>query len=305
MGLDELTRFCEENSIVYKLNEPMSCHTSFKIGGAADIFISVSSANELSAVFKKCGELNIPRFIIGKGSNLLVSDLGLEGAVISLLGLNGISVFGEEITCGAGAALSDICRAALRNSLTGLEFAYGKPGSIGGAVYMNAGAYGGEISGAVLSAECMTADGSTVKVEAKDMNFGYRKSVFKENGTTVISAVLRLQKGEKKEIEEKMEDYISRRKSKQPLEYPSAGSFFKRPEGYFAGALIEKNGLKGASVGGAQVSCKHAGFIINRGGATAADVMKLSRKVSDTVLAKDGVKLEREVIFIGREEKGE
>lgn len=305
MGLDELTRFCEENSIVYKLNEPMSCHTSFKIGGAADIFISVSSANEFSAVFKKCGELNIPRFIIGKGSNLLVSDLGLEGAVISLLGLNGISVSGEEITCGAGAALSDICRAALRNSLTGLEFAYGIPGSIGGAVYMNAGAYGGEISGAVLSAECMTADGSTVKVEAKDMNFGYRKSVFKENGTTVISAVLRLQKGEKKEIEEKMEDYISRRKSKQPLEYPSAGSFFKRPEGYFAGALIEKNGLKGASVGGAQVSCKHAGFIINRGGATAADVMKLSRKVSDTVLAKDGVSLEREVIFIGREEKGE
>ena len=305
MGLDELIRFCEENSIEYKLNEPMSCHTSFKIGGAADIFISVSSANELSAVFKKCGELNIPRFIIGKGSNLLVSDLGLEGAVISLLGLNGISVFGEEITCGAGAALSDICRAALRNSLTGLEFAYGIPGSIGGAVYMNAGAYGGEISGAVLSAECMTADGSTVKVEAKDMNFGYRKSVFKENGTTVISAVLRLQKGKKKEIEEKMEDYISRRKSKQPLEYPSAGSFFKRPEGYFAGALIEKNGLKGASVGGAQVSCKHAGFIINRGGATAADVMKLSRKVSDTVLAKDGVSLEREVIFIGREEKGE
>lgn len=305
MGLDELIRFCEENSIEYKLNEPMSCHTSFKIGGAADIFISVRSANELSAVFKKCGELNIPHFIIGKGSNLLVSDLGLEGAVISLSGLNGISVSGEEITCGAGAALSDVCRAALRNSLTGLEFAYGIPGSIGGAVYMNAGAYGGEISGAVLCAECMTADGSTVKVEAKDMNFGYRKSVFKENGTTVISAVLRLQKGEKKEIEEKMEDYISRRKSKQPLEYPSAGSFFKRPEGYFAGALIEKNGLKGATEGGAQVSCKHAGFIINRGGATAADVMKLSRKVSDTVLAKDGVSLEREVIFIGREEKGE
>lgn len=305
MGLDELIRFCEENSIEYKLNEPMSCHTSFKIGGAADIFISVRSANELSAVFKKCGELNIPHFIIGKGSNLLVSDLGLEGAVISLSGLNGISVSGEEITCGAGAALSDICRVALRSSLTGLEFAYGIPGSIGGAVYMNAGAYGGEISGAVLSAECMTADGSTVKVEAKDMNFGYRKSVFKENGTTVISAVLRLQKGEKKEIEEKMEDYISRRKSKQPLEYPSAGSFFKRPEGYFAGALIEKNGLKGATEGGAQVSCKHAGFIINRGGATAADVMKLSRKVSDTVLAKDGVSLEREVIFIGREEKGE
>ena len=305
MSLQALKEFCEENSIEYKLNESMSCHTSFKIGGAADIFISVRSASELSAVFKKCGELNIPRFVIGKGSNLLVSDLGIEGAVISLSSLNGISVSGEEITCGAGAALSEVCRAALESSLTGLEFAYGIPGSIGGAVYMNAGAYGGEISGAVLSAECMTADGTLIKVNAEEMNFGYRKSVFKENGMTVIGAVLRLHKGDKKEIEEKMEDYISRRKSKQPLEYPSAGSFFKRPEGYFAGALIEKNGLKGATEGGAQVSEKHAGFIINRGGATAADVIKLGQRVSDTVLAKDGVKLEREVIFIGREEKGE
>ena len=305
MSLQALKEFCEENSIEYKLNEPMSCHTSFKIGGAADIFISVRSASELSAVFKKCGELNIPRFVIGKGSNLLVSDLGIEGAVISLSSLNGISVSGEEITCGAGAALSEVCRAALESSLTGLEFAYGIPGSIGGAVYMNAGAYGGEISGAVLSAECMTADGTLIKVNAEEMNFGYRKSVFKENGMTVIGAVLRLHKGDKKEIEEKMEDYISLRKSKQPLEYPSAGSFFKRPEGYFAGALIEKNGLKGTAVGGAQVSEKHAGFIINRGGATAADVIKLGQRVSDTVLAKDGVKLEREVIFIGREEKGE
>ena len=305
MSLQALKEFCEENSIEYKLNESMSCHTSFKIGGAADIFISVRSASELSAVFKKCGELNIPRFVIGKGSNLLVSDLGIEGAVISLSSLNGISVSGEEITCGAGAALSEVCRAALESSLTGLEFAYGIPGSIGGAVYMNAGAYGGEISGAVLSAECMTADGTLIKVNAEEMNFGYRKSVFKENGMTVIGAVLRLHKGDKKEIEEKMEDYISRRKSKQPLEYPSAGSFFKRPEGYFAGALIEKNGLKGTAVGGAQVSEKHAGFIINRGGATAADVIKLGQRVSDTVLAKDGVKLEREVIFIGREDKGE
>ena len=305
MSLQALKEFCEENSIEYKLNESMSCHTSFKIGGAADIFISVRSASELSAVFKKCGELNIPRFVIGKGSNLLVSDLGIEGAVISLSSLNGISVSGEEITCGAGAALSEVCRAALESSLTGLEFAYGIPGSIGGAVYMNAGAYGGEISGAVLSAECMTADGTLIKVNAEEMNLGYRKSVFKENGMTVIGAVLRLHKGDKKEIEEKMEDYISRRKSKQPLEYPSAGSFFKRPEGYFAGALIEKNGLKGTAVGGAQVSEKHAGFIINRGGATAADVIKLGQRVSDTVLAKDGVKLEREVIFIGREEKGE
>ena len=302
MSLNALIRFCEENSVGFKLNEPMSLHTSFKIGGAADIFISVRSVTELSALLKMCGELNIPRFIIGKGTNLLVSDSGIAGAVISLADMNGISVAGEEITCGAGAALSDVCRAALDNSLTGLEFAYGIPGSIGGAVYMNAGAYGGEMSAVVLSAECLMPDGSVSKVQIEDMNFGYRKSVFKENGMTVLSAVLRLKEGNKTEIKEKMDDYISRRKSKQPLEYPSAGSFFKRPEGYFAGALIEKNGLKGATVGGAQVSVKHAGFIINRGGATCEDVKKLSRKVSDTVFLADGVKLEREVIFVGREE---
>lgn len=301
MSLDALKEFCEKNSVEYKINEPMSCHTSFKIGGAADIFISVRCVEELSAVFKKCGELDIPRLVIGKGSNLLVSDSGVEGAVISLLDMNGISVKGEEITCGAGAALSDVCRAALDNSLTGLEFAYGIPGSIGGAVYMNAGAYGGEMADVVLSAECLMPDGSIVKVNACDMNFGYRKSVFKENGMTVLSAVLRLRQGDEKEIQEKMDDYICRRKQKQPLEYPSAGSFFKRPTGYFAGALIEKNGLKGETVGGAQVSEKHAGFIINCGGATCEDVKRLGKNVSDKVFAADGVRLEPEVIFVGRE----
>ena len=305
MSLNTLISFCQGNSIGFKVNEPMSLHTSFKIGGAADIFIFVCSALELSKVLKMCGELNIPYFIIGKGSNLLVSDLGIEGAVISLADMNGVEVKGEEIICGAGAALSDVCRAALDNSLTGLEFAYGIPGSIGGAVYMNAGAYGGEMSAVVLSAECLTKSGDIARVQVEDMNFGYRKSVFKENGMTVLSTVLRLKKGDQKEIKEKMEDYISRRKSKQPLEYPSAGSFFKRPEGYFAGALIEKNGLKGVCVGGAQVSQKHAGFIINTGGATCEDVKKLSRKVSDTVFSADGVRLEREVLFIGREGREE
>ena len=301
MSLEALKEFCKENSVAFKINEPMSCHTSFKIGGAADIFISVRSSRELSAVFKKCGELDIPRLVIGKGSNLLVSDSGVEGAVISLLNMNEISVKGEEIICGAGAALSDACRVALNNSLTGLEFAYGIPGSIGGAVYMNAGAYGGEMADVVLSAECLMPDGAIVNVNASQMNFGYRKSVFKENGTTVLSAVLKLQVGDKEEIEGKMDDYIYRRKSKQPLEYPSAGSFFKRPTGYFAGALIEKNGLKGETVGGAQVSEKHAGFIINRGGATCEDVKKLGKTVSDKVFAAEGVRLEPEVIFVGRE----
>ena len=307
MNIELIEKIAEKYGAEYIRNEKLAKYTSFEIGGCCDILVKPNSVDCLKDILKICRDNGINYYILGRGSNVLISDKGLKGAVILLS-----SDFSEirqpddcRIICAAGASLTKVCAFARDNSLTGLEFAYGIPGSLGGAVYMNAGAYGGEISGAVLSAECMTADGSTVKVEAKDMNFGYRKSVFKENGTTVISAVLSLQKGEKKEIEEKMEDYISRRKSKQPLEYPSAGSFFKRPEGYFAGALIEKNGLKGATEGGAQVSCKHAGFIINRGGATAADVMKLSRKVSDTVLAKDGVSLEREVIFIGREEKGE
>ena len=305
MSLNTLISFCEENSVGFKLNEPMSLHTSFKIGGAADIFISVRSALELSAVLKVCGELNIPYFIIGKGSNLLVSDLGIEGAVISLADMNGVEVKGEEIICGAGAALSDVCRAALDNSLMGLEFAYGIPGSIGGAVYMNAGAYGGEMSAVVLSAECLTKDRDIVTVKAENMGFGYRKSVFKENGMTVLSTVLRLKKGEKNEIKEKMEDYISRRKSKQPLEYPSAGSTFKRPAGYFAGALIEQNGLKGKAVGGAMVSEKHAGFVINYNGATAEDVKSLMLYVNQTVKKSTGVSLEPEVIFVGEDFKWE
>ena len=229
MSLNTLIRFCEDNSVEFKVNEPMNLHTSFKIGGAADIFISVRSALELSKVLKMCGELNIPYFIIGKGSNLLVSDLGIEGAVISLADMNGVEVKGEEIICGAGAALSDVCRAALDNSLMGLEFAYGIPGSIGGAVYMNAGAYGGEISAVILSAECLIKDGTVVSIKAENMDFGYRKSVFKENGMTIISAVLKLHKGDKKEIEEKMQDYISRVNQNNPLNIRVREAFSSAP----------------------------------------------------------------------------
>ena len=303
MKLEKLAEYCGDIKAGYVTGESMACHTSFKIGGPADIFITVSSEQQLSALLKKCKELDVPYMIIGKGSNLLVSDQGIEGAVISLSGIDYIRADGEKIICGAGAALSEVCRAALDNSLSGLEFAYGIPGSLGGAIYMNAGAYGGQMSDVVISARCVNKDGEVVYVDASEMEFGYRTSLFRRSGLTVVSAELGLRKADKTDIEEKMNDFISRRKSKQPLEYPSGGSFFKRPEGSYAGALIEKCGLKGFCVGGAAVSEKHAGFVINKSGATCEDVMSLSGRVSDIVFEKEGIRLEPEVIFIGRSGK--
>lgn len=300
MGLDALKKYCDENRVSYKTDEMMCCHTSFKIGGAADIFITVSSLQELKGVLQVCKAQNIPHFIIGKGSNLLVSDKGIEGAVISLCYMNDISIEKDEIKCGAGVSLSEVCRKALNNSLSGLEFAYGIPGSVGGAVFMNAGAYGGEIADVILSACCIDKDGKVITVQKNEMNLGYRTSIFKTEDMTVLSAVFGLKKADKGIIEGKMQEYIGKRRDKQPLEYPSAGSFFKRPTGYFAGALIEKNGLKGFTVGGAKVSEKHAGFVINSGNATSEDVEKLSREVREKVFAAEGVMLEPEVIFIGR-----
>lgn len=301
MELSALTEFCRESGIDFVCGEPMKNHTSFKIGGAADVFITVCTVAQLSALKRKCKALSVPVFILGSGSNLLVSDKGIDGAVISLSGLNEITVNGEMLTAGAGASLPQVCRAAAAHSLSGLEFAYGIPGSVGGALYMNAGAYGGEIADTVVRAECMDETGRLFTVEAADMQFGYRQSVFKHEKLTIVNAVFSLQKGEKSEIEKKMQEYICRRKEKQPLEYPSAGSTFKRPAGHFAGALIEKNGLKGLRCGGAAVSEKHAGFIINCGGATCEDVKSLIRRVQETVLQADGVSLEPEVIPVGRE----
>ena len=300
MSAEALANFLESENIEYRLNEPMRAHTTFKIGGEADIFIIPASPAALISAVKKCAELEIPYFILGNGSNLLVSDGGIEGAVISLAGINGISSDGEKITCGAGAMLSSVCLKALSLSLTGIEFAYGIPGTAGGALYMNAGAYGGQMADVIESAECLTASGEIKTLKKEDMRLGYRSSVFKKGGLIIISLTLALKKGDKAEIKAEMDDLLNRRKQKQPLEYPSAGSTFKRPEGYFAGALIEKNGLKGLTVGGAQVSEKHAGFVINRGGATAADVKALIGKIQKTVFENDGVMLEPEVIFTGR-----
>ena len=300
MSAEALADFLESENIEYRQNEPMRAHTTFKIGGEADIFIIPASPAALISAVKKCTELEIPYFILGNGSNLLVSDGGIEGAVISLAGINGISAEGEKITCGAGAMLSSVCLKALSLSLTGLEFAYGIPGTAGGALYMNAGAYGGQMADVIESAECLTAAGDIKTLKKEDMRLGYRSSIFKKGGLIIISLTLALKTGDKAEIKAEMDELLNRRKQKQPLEYPSAGSTFKRPEGYFAGALIEKNGLKGLTVGGAQVSEKHAGFVINRGGATAADVKALIGKIQKKVFENDGVMLEPEVIFTGR-----
>ena len=293
--------FCKEQNIKIKLNEPMKNHTSFKIGGNCDYFVMPENAEQLKGVINKAKELEIPFFVLGKGSNLLVSDSGIEGAVISMQGLNEIKVSGDEITAGAGVSVANLCNAALQNGLSGIEFAYGIPGSVGGGLYMNAGAYGGQFSDAVVSAEYLTRDGEVVKIGLADMELGYRTSIFKQNGGIILSASFKLQKGEADKIKAAMDDYMERRITKQPLEYPSAGSVFKRPEGYFAGALIEQNNLKGFSVGGAQVSVKHAGFIINYENATANDVKSLIKEIQSVVKNADGVDLETEIIFVGKE----
>ncbi len=300
MDYKAFTDFCEQSKIEYRLNEPMKLHTSFKIGGPADIFVSVKNAEELSKVIKKLKELPLPYFILGKGSNLLVSDKGIEGVVINTLAINEVYVNGEEITAQCGVSLASVCVAAYENSLTGLEFAFGIPGAVGGALYMNAGAYGGEMSQVVVSAEYIDSNGDVKQISTEDMLLGYRTSIFKTEEMIITSVMFKLEKGEKTAIKDAMDDFLLRRKTKQPLEYPSAGSAFKRPEGYFAGALIEKNNLKGVSVGGAMVSEKHAGFVINYDNATCSDVLSLMEHIKDTVYKADGVELSPEVIFVGR-----
>ncbi len=296
-----LISFLNENNICYKLDEVMKNHTSFKIGGKCDYFITPKSVAELKTVIEKLNDLSTPYFILGKGSNILVSDNGITGAVISMSGISGITVNGDEITVAAGETVAALCNEALKNELSGLEFAFGIPGSVGGGLYMNAGAYGGEFSNTVISAQYLTLDGQVKTITKDDMQLGYRTSVFKNNGGIILSATFKLKKGDKAEIKAQMDDFLNRRKTKQPLDFGSAGSTFKRPTGYFAGALIEKNGLKGKMVGGARVSEKHAGFVINYENATARDVKKLMKEIQRIVKENDGVLLEPEIIFVGKE----
>ena len=283
-----------------KENEPMSSHTSFRIGGPADMFASVKSAGELSALIRLANAENIPYMVMGNGSNMLVSDKGIRGLVIQIgRGLSDVSIEGEEISAGAGVMLSRLAACAARDSLAGLEEISGIPGTLGGAVFMNAGAYGGEIKDVVKTVTYIDDAGDSHTVSGADCGFGYRKSIFSDGGKYIVSAVLSLHRGSEADIRSAMEEYSRRRNEKQPLSQPSAGSTFKRPEGYFAGKLIQDAGLMGYSVGGAMVSDKHAGFVVNKGGATAEDVLKLIEHIQAAVMEKFGVKLEPEVRLIG------
>ena len=281
-----------------KADEPMKNHTSFKIGGCADLFVTVSRTEQLVQVIRRAGDNRIPLFILGNGSNLLVSDKGIRGIVLKLGGEFCDIGWNEDgtIRCGAGAQLSKLCAFALEHSLTGLEFAWGIPGSCGGAAFMDAGAYGGEMKDVVTSCEHIDlCTGEAGRFEGEELDFAYRHSVYSGGGYVITALHLRLKEGDKEEIRAKMDDLMGRRKDKQPLEYPSAGSVFKRPVGYFAGGLIEQCGLKGAQVGGAMVSPKHAGFIVNVGGATCEDVLGLIASIQKTVKEETGVELECEV----------
>ena len=294
--------FLSENNISFLQNEPMSRHTSFKVGGNATFFVTADTPLEVAAVYSFCKENDIGLTILGKGSNVLVSDSGIDGIVLKLSEQPKVEFGADDILlCSAGMSLTALCIAAAEKGLSGLEFAFGIPGTVGGAVFMNAGAYGGEIKDVILSATVLS-NGQIKDVMAEDMALGYRTSVFKENGDIILFAKFKLKADNKTDIKARMSDFSERRKSKQPLEYPSAGSTFKRPEGYFSGALIEQNGLKGFSIGGAEVSVKHAGFVINKGGATSRDIKLLIKHIQDTVLKNNGVMLEREVIYLGQEE---
>ena len=295
-----LKDFCEENSIKVLTDEPMKKRTTFKVGGPARYFVTAENEEQLRKVYLYCKDNKIRNIIIGAGSNLLFRDEGFLGAVIVLKGdFSSVRVSDNTIAAGAGVMLSKLCNTAKEYSLSGLEFAFGIPGTVGGAVYMNAGAYGGEMKDVLCSVKTMDENGKVKTYFNADASFGYRKSVFQDNGEIILSAEFKLKKGSDKDIETKMNELLGRRKDKQPLEYGSAGSTFKRPEGYFAAALIEECGLKGRSVGDAEVSIKHSGFIINKGNATATDVLELIEIVKETVYKEKNVKLECEVKIVG------
>ncbi len=291
----------QNKGISFTEKETMDKHTTFRIGGEADLFVNIAHTEQLSFVIKAAKEFEVPYLVIGNGSNMLVSDLGIEGAVLQLSGLDGISYDGScEITCGAGLKLSKLCLFAAEQDLQGMEFAWGIPGTVGGAVYMNAGAYDSEMKNVVTCCKVVDSNGEQRIVTAEDMQFGYRTSVFQSEPLIVTEVTVRLEPGEGSQIRAKMDDIFMRRKNKQPLEYPSAGSVFKRPQGNYAGTLIEDCGLKGYTIGGAQVSDKHAGFIVNIGSATASDVKQVVEHVQMQVFLKHSIQLERELKYIGR-----
>ena len=295
--MTHLIDLLKELKCEYCIDEPMSRHTTFKIGGNARLLVYPEGEEQISRIVKCARDNGIRLVTIGNGSNLLVADEGIDACVMVLDERMGdIRLIDEEtVYAPAGVMLIRLCRFALEHGLSGLEFAYGIPGTCGGGAFMNAGAYGGEMKDVLYRCDHVDANGEKGYLEGDDLKLSYRHSAYYDNGCVITGLYLKLKKGNKDEIKAKMEDLLSRRRTKQPLEFPSAGSTFKRPEGYFAGALIEECGLKGKSVGDAQVSEKHAGFVINRGNATCNDVLELCRFCSDTVYREKGVKLEMEI----------
>lgn len=281
-------------------NESMKKHTTFRIGGNADYFLIPENTSELQSAIKICRANNIPYFILGNGSNILVSDKGIEGAVISMEKLNTIEVYEDTIYAQAGAKLSKTASIAAENSLSGFETLSGIPGTVGGAVFMNAGAYGGEIKDVALEVYAIDENGNEKTFSNSECNFGYRSSVFSSGEYIITGAKFRLRTKDKDEITAQMRDYAERRRDRQPLSFPSAGSTFKRPEGYFAGKLIQDSGLRGFAIGGAAVSEKHCGFVVNTGNATCSDVVNLIDYIKKCVYEKFGVMLHEEVRIIGR-----
>ena len=297
---DKLNNVIEKDSIL--TDEPMSRHTTFRVGGPADFFVTPKTKEDVRDVIRVCKEVGMPYYIIGNGSNLLVSDAGYRGVIVQIYKeMNEVKVEGDLVKAQAGALLSGIAAKALGAELSGFEFASGIPGTIGGACVMNAGAYGGEMKDVLESVTVLTGEGKIIELGRNELELGYRTSVIAKKGYIVLGAVLKLERGDGEKIKTYMDELKEKRVTKQPLEYPSAGSTFKRPEGYFAGKLIEDAGLRGFQVGGAQVSEKHCGFVINRNHATAADIMELMRQVQIRVKENSGVDLEPEVKRLGDE----
>ena len=295
--VEKLRARLEEEGVPFLRDEPMSRHTTFAIGGPAALFAIPRDLREVRLVQAAAREEGVPLLVLGRGSDLLVRDEGIPGAVLSMEKLSAIRrEGGAKLRAQGGASLAALCRAARQAGLAGLEFAYGIPGQVGGGVYMNAGAYGGELRDVVEEVEFLDGDGELRVLSGEGLEFGYRRSFFTGKGHIILSALFSLAPGEPEAIAAAMEDCMARRRAKQPLELPSAGSTFKRPQGAYAAALIDQCGLKGLRVGGAQVSEKHAGFVVNTGGATCADVLELIRQIQETVLEKTGYHLEPEVL---------
>lgn len=298
--IQALKKFVPEENIC--LQEPMAGHTTFRIGGPADCFLQPENEEQLIQVQRYLSKMGIPFFVLGNGSNLLVSDGGYRGVIIQIgRKMSRIEVEGCIIKAQAGAPLAQVAKTAMEYGLTGLEFASGIPGTVGGGVVMNAGAYDGELSRVVVRVNAVNSEGESMELDNETMEFGYRTSAVKNSSLTVTEVIFGLEKGDREQIRAKMDDFAARRREKQPLEYPSAGSTFKRPEGYFAGKLIMEAGLRGYQCGGARVSDKHCGFVINTGGATAEDVRDVIHEVQEQVKDKFHVTLETEVIFLGWE----